>query len=107
MKLANFSVRYQAVSKFPRVKRDLALLIDKSVTYKQLVDIAFKTVPKYLKEVSLFDVYEGKNIEAGKISYALSFELEDKEKTMTDKQIEKIMENLIAEFQKEVAAVIR
>ncbi|MDD2634262.1 MAG: phenylalanine--tRNA ligase subunit beta [Bacteroidales bacterium] len=95
----NVRIQYIPVSKYPVVKRDLALLIDKQVTYKQLEDVAVKNIGKYLKQVNLFDVYEGKNIEAGKISYALTFVLEDREKTMTDIQIEKIMKRLIKAYQ--------
>ncbi|MCF0207248.1 MAG: phenylalanine--tRNA ligase subunit beta, partial [Bacteroidales bacterium] len=100
-------IQYQPISKFPRVRRDLALLIDKGTSYKQLEDIAYKTEPKHIVGVNLFDVYEGKNIEPGKISYALSFELEDTEKTMTDKQIDKIMQKLIMFYEKELGAKVR
>ncbi|MDR2835540.1 MAG: phenylalanine--tRNA ligase subunit beta [Bacteroidales bacterium] len=99
--------KFEPVSKFPKVKRDLALLIDKNITYKELSEIAYKTEPKYLKEINLFDVYEGKNIEIGKISYALTFSLEDKEKTMTDTQIEKIMQRIISAYSKEINAQVR
>ncbi len=101
------NVKYVPVSKFPKVKRDLALLIDKSITYKQLTEIAFKSESSFLTGINLFDVYEGKNLEPGKVSYALSFILEDKEKTMTDKQIEKIMEKLVKAFETQVDAKIR
>ncbi|MBN2779048.1 MAG: phenylalanine--tRNA ligase subunit beta [Bacteroidales bacterium] len=104
--LKNNKLSYTPVSKFPVVKRDLALLIDKQITYKQLKDIAFSSIGKYLKQVNLFDVYEGKNIEQGKISYALSFSLEDSEKTMTDIQIEKIMKRLISAYE-DIGAKIR
>ncbi|MBQ1652155.1 MAG: phenylalanine--tRNA ligase subunit beta, partial [Bacteroidales bacterium] len=100
-------IEYQPISKFPRVRRDLALLIDKSVTYAQLEEVARRTEPKHIVEVGLFDVYEGKNLEPGKISYALSFELEDTEKTMTDKQIDKIMQKLIMFYEKELGAKVR
>ncbi len=102
----NVKTQYLPVSKFPIVKRDLALLIDKQVTYKQLEDIAVKNIGKHLKQVSLFDVYEGKNIESGKISYALTFALEDREKTMTDIQIEKIMKRLMSAYE-DIGAKIR
>lgn len=100
-------IKYVPVSKFPKVKRDLALLIDKSVTCKQLTEIAFNTEKSLLTGVNLFDVYEGKNLEPGKVSYALSFILEDKEKTMTDKQIEKTMEKLVKAFENQAGAKIR
>ena len=73
----------------------MALLIDKSVEFKQIESIAFETEKKLLKSVTLFDVYEGKNLEAGKKSYAVNFTLQDKEKTLTDKQIDAIMQKLI------------
>lgn len=100
-------VTYIPVSKFPKVKRDLALLIDKSVKYDKLVEIAYAIEPKYLKGISLFDVYEGKNIESGKISYAMSFIMEDTTKTMTDSQIDKIINKLIATYEKELNAKVR
>ncbi|MDD4149740.1 MAG: phenylalanine--tRNA ligase subunit beta [Bacteroidales bacterium] len=102
----NLKTQYVTVSKFPVVKRDLALLIDKQITYKQLEEIAVKNIGKYLKKVNLFDVYEGKNIENGKISYALTFALEDREKTMTDNQIDKIMKHLIKSYE-DIGAKIR
>lgn len=95
------------ISKFPKVRRDLALLIDKNISYSQLVETALKTENKYITEINLFDVYEGKNIEEGKISYAISFILEDYEKTMTDKQIEKIMQRIIDAFKKEYNIQLR
>ncbi|HOZ30174.1 MAG TPA: phenylalanine--tRNA ligase subunit beta [Bacteroidales bacterium] len=98
---------YKPISKFPKVKRDLAILIDSHITYKTLTEIAYKTEPKYISEINLFDVYSGKNLENGKISYALSFILEDTEKTMTDKQIDGIMRNLINAYQKQISAQIR
>ncbi|MDD3685568.1 MAG: phenylalanine--tRNA ligase subunit beta [Bacteroidales bacterium] len=98
---------YVPVSKFPKVKRDLALLIDKEVSYKQLKEIALKTEKEYITDISLFDVYEGKNLEPGKVSYALSFTLEDTEKTMTDQQIDKIMRKLITAFEMHAGAKIR
>jgi phenylalanyl-tRNA synthetase beta chain len=101
------NIIYSPISKFPKVKRDLALLIDKSINFDTLSKIAFNTELKYLKEVNLFDVYEGKNIEPGKVSYAMSFILEDREKTMTESQIDKIMNKLITAYQKEVDAKIR
>lgn len=100
-------IEYQPISKFPRVRRDLALLIDKNVTYRQLEEIAYKVEPKHIVGVGLFDVYEGKNLEPGKISYALSFELEDTEKTMNDKQIDKIMQKLIYVYEKDLGAKLR
>jgi phenylalanyl-tRNA synthetase beta chain len=103
----NNSVVYKPMSKFPRVRRDLALLIDKNVSYKQLKELAEKTERNYLKEIRLFDVYEGKNLPEGKKSYAIMFILQDVNKTMTDKQIDKIMQRLIDAYLKEIGAEIR
>ncbi|MDD3859226.1 MAG: phenylalanine--tRNA ligase subunit beta [Bacteroidales bacterium] len=100
-------VEYTTISRFPKVKRDLALLIDSDVTYKTLTEIAYKTEPKYISDINLFDVYVGKNLENGKQSYALSFTLEDSEKTMTEHQIDKIMKNLINAYEKQIGAKIR
>ena len=79
------------LDKFPKVKRDLALLIDDSLRFDQLQEVARQAASKLLKEVSLFDVYEGKELPVGKKSYALSFILEDRHKTLTDKQIDHTM----------------
>ena len=89
----------EELSKFPEVKRDLALLIDKQVTFSALRDVAFATERKLLKSVSLFDVYEGDKLPEGKKSYALSFILEDKTRTLDEKTIEKAMKNLTAQFE--------
>ena len=97
----------QELSKYPEVKRDLALLIDKSTSFSRLRDIAFATERKLLKSVSLFDVYEGDKLPEGKKSYALSFILEDKTQTLTDKAIERTMANLQAAFEKQAGASIR
>ncbi|HNQ69566.1 MAG TPA: phenylalanine--tRNA ligase subunit beta [Bacteroidales bacterium] len=100
-------LEYKTISRFPKVKRDLALLINSDVTYKTLTDIAYKTEPKYISDINLFDVYSGKNLEQGKVSYALSYTLEDTEKTMTEQQIDKIMTNLINAYEKQIGAKIR
>ncbi|WP_066629466.1 phenylalanine--tRNA ligase subunit beta [Labilibacter marinus] len=98
---------YKEISKFPEVSRDLALLVDKSVTYGQIKAIAQKTEKKLLKSVSLFDIYEGEKLGADKKSYAVNFILQDENKTLTDKQIDKIMSNMIRNFEKEVNAQLR
>lgn len=98
---------YQEVSKFPAVRRDLSMLIDKSVSFSQLKQIAQKTERKLLQEVSVFDVYEGDKLPAGKKSYALSFIIQDVEKTLTDKAIDAIMQKLIYNLGKEAGAEIR
>ena len=98
---------YTELNRFPEVSRDLALLVDKQTTYKEIEDLAFKTEKKQLKSVNLFDAYEGKNIEEGKKSYAVRFILFNKEKTLTNNEINHIMDRLIAAYQKELGAVIR
>jgi phenylalanyl-tRNA synthetase beta chain len=100
-------VQFKELSKFPEVKRDLALLVDKSITFSQLRSIAFATEKKLLKSVSLFDVYEGDKLPEGKKSYALSFILEDKTQTLTDKQIERTMANIQAQLEQKCGAEIR
>ena len=100
-------VQFKELSKFPEVKRDLALLVNKSVTFSQLRSIAFATEKKLLKSVSLFDVYEGDKLPEGKKSYALSFILEDKSQTLTDKQIERTMSNLQTQLEQKAGAEIR
>jgi phenylalanyl-tRNA synthetase beta chain len=101
------NVRYTELSKFPEVKRDLALLIDKNVTFAEIEKIAYDTERKLLKSVNLFDVYEGKNLEAGKKSYAVSFILQDDTKTLTDGQIEPIMKKLQLNFETKLDAKLR
>ena len=93
--------------KFPEVKRDFALLVDKSVKFADLAKAALATEKKLLKAVNLFDVYEGKNLEAGKKSYALSFILQDTENTLKDKQIEAIMAKLQKVFEEKFGAKLR
>jgi phenylalanyl-tRNA synthetase beta chain len=98
---------YQEISKFPAVRRDLSMLIDNTVTFGQLKQIAQRTERKLLKEVNVFDVYQGDKLPAGKKSYALSFIIQDAEKTLTDKTIDGIMQKLIYNLQKEAGAEIR
>lgn len=100
-------ITVEEISKFPEVRRDLALLIDRPVTFATLHDIAFASERKLLKNVSLFDVYEGDKLPEGKKSYALSFILEDRTKTLTDAVIDKIMNNLIRQFEKQAGAQVR
>jgi phenylalanyl-tRNA synthetase beta chain len=100
-------VNFKELSKFPAVKRDLALLIDKKVTFAEIEKIAYESERKLLKEVSLFDVYEGKNLEAGKKSYAVSFLLQDETATLNDKQIDKIMQKIITNLQNKLEAKLR
>jgi len=105
--LGDKTVSYAGLPKFPEVKRDLALLLDKSVTFAEIEKIAFETERKLLKKVNLFDVYEGKNLEAGKKSYAVSFILLDETKTLTDDQIESIMKKLQHNFETKLGAKLR
>lgn len=103
----NHKVRFAELNKFPEVKRDLALLIDTGVTFSELRRIAFEAERKLLRKVVLFDVYEGNKIEAGKKSYALSFILEDKTRTLDDHTIDKTMTNLIRRFEEKAGATVR
>ena len=100
-------IKVNDLSKFPSVKRDLALLIPVKTTFKEIYNLAFQTERKLLKEVDLFDVYEGENVPEGKKSYAISFVLQDENKTLEDKQIDKIMQKLQLNFEKNLEAVLR
>ena len=103
----NLSVTVNELPKYPEVRRDLALLLDKDVIFSRLRDLAFQTERKLLKSVSLFDVYEGDKLPEGKKSYALSFILEDRNATLTDNVIEKTMKNIAGRFERELGAIIR
>jgi len=103
----NAKTNFKSISKFPSVKRDLALLLNEKTPFSVLEKIAKETEKKYLKEIQLFDVYKGDKLEKGKKSYALSFLLEDQEKTLTDKQIDKVMNNLINAFKQKADAEVR
>lgn len=105
--IKNVKVTYAEISKFPAVKRDLALLLDKNIQFSEIESIAYDTEKKLLKEVSLFDVYEGKNLEAGKKSYAVSFMLQDENATLNEKQIDKIMSKLITNLENKLGAKLR
>lgn len=98
---------FQENPKFPEVTRDFALLLDDSISFQKVYDIAWKTEKKLLKKVNLFDVYTGENLPEGKKSYAVSFTLMDEKKTLTDKQIDKIMGKLLAQYQRELGAELR
>ena len=100
-------ITFTEVPKFPAVSRDLALLVDNGVAFAQIEQIARQTEKKMLKKVELFDVYEGDKLPAGKKSYAVNFILQDEEKTMGDKQIEAIMQKLIANLKKQLGAELR
>jgi phenylalanyl-tRNA synthetase beta chain len=99
--------KYQEISKYPEVRRDLSLVIDKAVSYDQVKAVAEKAGGKLVRKIGVFDVYQGDKIDAGKKAYALSFILQDLENTLTDKVIEKTMSKLIQAFQDQVGAIIR
>jgi len=101
----NFKLK--PIAKFQTAQRDFALLLDNSVRFGELQDAAYSTEKKFLKAVTLFDVYKGKNLPEGKKSYALSFTIQDEEKTLTDKQIDKIMNKLQQKFETEFGAMLR
>ena len=105
--IKNVKVGYKEISKFPAVRRDLALLLDKKVQFAEIEKIAYNTEKRLLKDVELFDVYEGKNLETGKKSYAVSFLLQDENQTLNDKQIDRIMQKLIANLQSQLNAKLR
>ena len=101
------SVSFREIPKFPAVSRDLALLVDKQVEFAQIEAIAYQSEKKLLKAVSLFDVYEGKNLEDGKKSYAVNFILQDESKTLNDKAIDAVMNKIIQNLQKQLDAKLR
>ena len=101
------SVSFSEIPKLPEVKRDLAMVIDTHISFADIRELALQTEKKLLKKVFIFDVYQGENIEKGKKSYAVSFILQDQEKTLTDFQIDKIMGNLVDAFEKKLGATIR
>jgi phenylalanyl-tRNA synthetase beta chain len=105
--IRNNKITYQEISKYPSVRRDLALLVDDSVVFSDLQKIAQKTDKKILREVNVFDVYQGERLPVGKKSYALSFTFQDEEKTLTDKQIDALVQKLIINFGKEANAEVR
>ena len=105
--LKNHTISFTPMPKFPAVKCDLALFLDKKVSFKEVRDIAMRTEKSLLKSVSLFDVYEGEKLGTDKKSYAVSFTIQDEEKTLTDKQIDKIMNKLMGAYQHLLGAEIR
>lgn len=100
-------VEFKELSKFPAVSRDLALLVDASMEFAQIEQVARQSEKKLLKRVELFDVYQGKNLPAGKKSYAVNFILEDEERTLNDKQIEAIMQKIIKNLTNKLGAELR
>ena len=105
--IKNNKVTYREFAKYPAVSRDLALLIDRNVEFESIRQIAYGCEKKFLKDVNLFDVYEGKNLEVGKKSYAVNFILQDENKTMNDKQVDAIMNKIIQSLEKQLGAKLR
>ncbi len=105
--IRNNKVLYAELPKFPEVRRDLALLIDSQVHFSDIERIALQSEKKLLKKVSLFDVYEGKSLPAGKKSYAVSFVLQDESQTLTDQRIEAIMNKIISNIKQQLGASLR
>ncbi|WP_298903030.1 phenylalanine--tRNA ligase subunit beta [uncultured Psychroserpens sp.] len=101
------SIKFKSIPKYPEVRRDFALLLDDHITFEEIDKIAMQTEKHLLKDVDLFDVYQGKNLPKGKKSYAVSFMIQDENKTLTDKQIDKIMNKLQANFEKQLGAELR
>ncbi len=106
-KLGKGTVSFKEIAKFPAVSRDLALLVDKSVEFAQIEQIARSSEKKLLKKVELFDVYEGKNLPEGKKSYAVNFVLQDESKTMNDKQTDNVMKKIVQNLEKQLGATLR
>jgi phenylalanyl-tRNA synthetase beta chain len=100
-------VKYRELPKFPEVYRDLAFLLDKNIKFAEIEKIAFESERRLLKNVSLFDVYEGKNLEAGKKSYAVSFTLQDESKTLTDGVIDNVMQKIQKNIETKLDAKLR
>ncbi|MEN7548637.1 phenylalanine--tRNA ligase subunit beta [Rapidithrix thailandica] len=107
LKIYSGETSYQEISKFPAVRRDLSLVMSRNVTFDQIKDLAFKTERKLLKEINVFDVYEGENLGDNKKSYSVSFILHDDYKTLTDKVIDKTMNRLIGAYEKQLNILIR
>ena len=101
------SVKFSEISRFPEVRRDLALVLDKSAAFTDIESLAYRNGKGILRAVNLFDVYEGEKVEAGKKSYSVSFILQDDQKTLTDTEIDKLMKRLVDVFEKELNAIIR
>jgi phenylalanyl-tRNA synthetase beta chain len=107
LKLISNKIKFTEIPKYPEVRRDLALLIDQNVSYDSIYNIARQTEKTLLKDINLFDVYEGEKLPEGKKSYALSFTIQDHSKTLTDVQIDKIMSKLQKNFETELGASLR
>lgn len=107
LKLIGSKIKFTDIPKYPEVRRDLALLVDETIAFDAIYNIARQTEKSLLKDVNLFDVYQGKNLPEGKKSYAISFTLQDSSKTLTDEQIDKIMSKLLKNMENELGASLR
>ena len=107
LKLVSTKIKFTDIPKYPEVRRDLALLVDDAVAFESVYKIAIQTEKSLLKDINLFDVYQGKNLPEGKKSYAVSFTIQDNSKTLTDEQIDKVMSKLQKNFENELGAVLR
>jgi phenylalanyl-tRNA synthetase beta chain len=107
LKLLSNKIKYVEIPKYPEVRRDLSLLLDDSISFDAIYNIARQTEKSLLKDISLFDVYQGKNLPEGKKSYAVSFTIQDNTKTLTDVQIDKIMGKLQKNLETELGASLR
>ena len=107
LKLVSTKIKFTDIPKYPEVRRDLALLVDDAVAFESVYKIAIQTEKSLLKDINLFDVYQGKNLPEGKKSYAVSFTIQDNSKTLTDEQIDKVMNKLQKNFENELGAVLR
>ena len=105
--IRSLKVSFKELPKFPAVRRDLALLVDKSVQFAQIEKLAFDADRKLVKSVNLFDVYEGKHLEQGKKSYAISITLQDESQTLNDKVIDKVMQKIIKSLEERAGAKLR
>jgi phenylalanyl-tRNA synthetase beta chain len=105
--LTTTEISFEPVSKYPEVRRDLSLVIDKSITFNDILKIVKKNENKLVRNLNVFDFYEGEKIDRNKKAYALSFTLQDKSRTLSDKQIDKTMKHLIVLFENELGAIIR
>jgi len=100
-------IQYEEVPKFPVVRRDLALVLDKKLKFEAIEKLAYHAEKRILKSVNLFDIYEGQELGDGKKSYSVSFFLQNPEKTLEDKQIDKIMNKFMKVFEEDLGAIIR
>lgn len=104
---SNNEVKFAEPNKFPIVKRDLSLLLNDDITFQQIKDVIYKAAPKYVKDINLFDVYEGKNLPAGKISYAISINLEKKQSTFTEQEIDNLMKKIVDALNTQLGIILR